>query len=74
MYFRLSKTYEPGEHACPPGSEFLDTSGTITEPGDINNLKIFVTDDQDTFRSLQVNEQVPKDSVGECQGVVGCMH
>lgn len=73
IYFRPSKTYKPGDHACPPDSIFLDTSGTIKEPGDINNVKIFVTDDQDAFRSLQVDVKALKDSVGEYQGLVG-MH
>ncbi|KAF3048834.1 hypothetical protein E8E11_007565 [Didymella keratinophila] len=73
MYFRPSKTYKPGDHACPLDSLFLDTSGTKTEPGDINNLKILVTDDQDAFRSLQANVKGLEDLVGEYQGLVG-MH
>jgi hypothetical protein len=70
---RPTKIYKSGGHACWPDSIFLDTSGTITELGDINNLKIFVTDDQDAFRSLEVDLKAFMDSVGEYQGLVG-MH
>jgi hypothetical protein len=65
------ETYESGEHACPPQSELLDTSGTKAEPGNINSLKIFVTDDQDAYYSLQADDIGLKDSVGEYQGLVG---
>lgn len=63
--------YEPGDHVCSPDSGFLDTSGTKTEPGDINNLKLFVTDDRDAFYNMQINEGCLKGSCGKCQGLVG---
>lgn len=70
---RSSSAYEPGSHACPPDSEFLNSSGTKAEPGDIKNLKIFVTDDEDAFDNLQDEPQLFRDSVVEYQGLVG-MH
>ncbi|KAF1932594.1 uncharacterized protein M421DRAFT_88975 [Didymella exigua CBS 183.55] len=71
-FARSSQTYESGEHACPPDFELLDTPGAKSDFGDINNLKIFVTDDEDAFDSIQENSHLFKDSVGEYKVLSAC--
>lgn len=70
---RLSQKYEPGRYACHQDTDFIDTAGTRSEFSDVKNLKIFVTDDENAFESLQENHYLFKNSVGEYQGLVG-MH
>jgi hypothetical protein len=71
LFSRSSSSYEPGDHACPYDSEFIDTSQAIySTAADIGNLKVYVTDDEEAFDELQTDPQYFKDSVGEFQGIV----
>ena len=59
-YYRRSSAYRPGIHACPPGSEYIDTSQMNLLSANVSNLKIYITDDEEAF-----------DYTGDCQGIVG---
>ncbi|KAF2997674.1 hypothetical protein E8E13_006009 [Curvularia kusanoi] len=69
--YRKMEIYEPGEHACPEDSEFINTSQLDGTFADLRNLKIYVTDDEDAFDDLQIDPKSLCDSVGRCEGIVG---
>lgn len=71
LYYRPGRAYQPGSHACPLDSEFLDTSQSTLLPADISNLKIYITDDEDAFDRLTAQPSLYADSVGNHQGIVG---
>lgn len=71
VFCRHSSSYEPGEHVCPPGSEFVDTFQTNCAIADINNMKIYITDDEEAFDKLQANPYFFAAFVGEHEGLVG---
>lgn len=68
--YRGSPAYKPGIHACPPGSEYIDTSQTSSISANVNNLKIYVTDDEDAFDASIEKPHLYADDVGEHQGIV----
>ncbi len=47
VFRRHRSTYKPGEHTCPTGSEYIDTSQLSCLVANVSNLKIYVTDDED---------------------------
>ena len=70
-FSRSSSEYEPGDHACPDNSEFIDTSHAIYSiTADIGNTKVYVTDDEEAFDELQTDPHYFMDSIGEFQGIV----
>jgi hypothetical protein len=72
LFARSSWKYEPGAHACPCDSEFIDTSQAIdSTAADIGNLKIYVTDDEEAFDELKTDPQYFMEDIGDFQGIVG---
>ena len=70
-FSRSRSGYEPGDHACPDDSEFIDTSHAIDSiTADIGNTKVYVTDDEEAFDEMQTDPPFFIDSVGEFQGIV----
>ncbi|UPX14400.1 uncharacterized protein EKO05_0004883 [Ascochyta rabiei] len=69
-YYRSSSAYQRGMCTCSPGSEYIDTSEANLLPANVSNLKIYLTDDENAFDSLQSNPSLYGASVGDCQGIV----
>jgi hypothetical protein len=71
LFSRSSWEYEPGDHACPCDSEFIDTSQAIdSTAADVGNLKVYVTDDEEAFDELQTDPQYFMEDIGDFQGIV----
>ncbi|KAF9697388.1 hypothetical protein EKO04_004841 [Ascochyta lentis] len=71
LCYRSSSAYKRGAHACPPDSEFIDTSQANSLSANVSNLKIYLTDDKDAFDSLEADPTLYSASVGDHQGIVG---
>lgn len=56
---------------CAVDTEYIDTSQMDGSVADLRNLKIYVTDDEDSFDQIEVNPDFSSDLLGENQGVVG---
>lgn len=68
---RCSSSYQPGVHACPEGSEFINTSQMNDLITSISNSKIYITDDEDAFDRLQGEPSIFSDFVGHYEGILG---
>ena len=71
QYMRPSPAYQRGIHACPPNSEYIDTSQMDLLLANVRNLKIYIIDDEDAFDRLRGNPCFYAEFVGDHYGVVG---